>query len=73
MSEKGESNSRPQSRQNKKDYNNFNCFRKSIPIMPRMLAIICCIFNIIFPGLGKFYIKIIKKIIFFLIFKLFLQ
>jgi hypothetical protein len=27
-------------------------FRKAIPIMPKKLAIMCCIFNILFPGLG---------------------
>lgn len=28
-------------------------FRKAIPVMPKPLAIICCLLNIIFPGLGK--------------------
>lgn len=28
-------------------------FRKAIPIMPKSLAIACCIMNIVFPGLGK--------------------
>ena len=27
-------------------------FRKAIPIMPKPLAIICCLFNIIIPGFG---------------------
>lgn len=29
-------------------------FRKAIPIMPKPLAVLCCIFNIFFPGLGIF-------------------
>jgi hypothetical protein len=27
-------------------------FRKAMPVMPKPLAIICCLFNILFPGLG---------------------
>ncbi|CAF0771115.1 unnamed protein product [Brachionus calyciflorus] len=29
-------------------------FRRAIPIMPKYLAILCCILNILFPGLGTF-------------------
>lgn len=28
-------------------------FHNAIPIMPKSLAIACCIMNILFPGLGK--------------------
>jgi hypothetical protein len=27
-------------------------FRKAIPVMPKPLAIICCLLNILVPGLG---------------------
>ena len=30
-------------------------FRKAIPIMPKPLAILCCLFNIFIPGFGKFF------------------
>ena len=40
-----------------KSGNEFEFFRKAIPVMPRALAIICCIFNIFFPGLGKYLNK----------------
>ena len=37
------------------DYETKGFFRKAIPLMPQSLAIMCCIFNILFPGLGKFW------------------
>ena len=36
------------------DYETKGFFRKAIPLMPQSLAIMCCIFNILFPSLGKF-------------------
>lgn len=42
-------------------------FRKAIPIMPKPLAIICCLFNIIVPGFGTNFLKLF----FFLIFNKF--
>ena len=27
-------------------------FRKAIPVMPKPLAILCCLLNILIPGLG---------------------
>lgn len=34
-------------------------FRKAIPIMPKSLAIVCCILNILFPGLGKQHAEVV--------------
>lgn len=39
--------------ENQKEIVKTSFFHKAIPIMPKYLAIICCILNIVIPGLGN--------------------
>jgi hypothetical protein len=52
------------SREGKRKPDGF--FRKAIPIMPKPLAILCCLFNIFIPGFGKFFpLKFFLRILIF--------
>jgi hypothetical protein len=42
----------------KKIENPFKLFRRAIPIMPKPLAILCCIGNIFLPGSGKTFFNV---------------
>ena len=45
---------RKSSRSNESLTSEQGFFRKALPVMPKPLAVVCCVFNILFPGLGTF-------------------
>lgn len=51
------SNEKKKIYQNENDGAKTSFFHRSIPIMPKSLAIVCCILNIIIPGFGNIFKK----------------
>lgn len=47
--------------ENEKEIVKTRFFHKAIPIMPKYLAVICCILNIFIPGLGNIINNFLNK------------